>query len=33
MDARTSRFAETCARWQCDPEGIGSALRAKGVSA
>ena len=32
-DARTSRYAETYARWQRDPEGIGGALRAKGVSA
>jgi hypothetical protein len=31
--ARTSRYAETYARWQRDPEGIGGALRAKGVSA
>ena len=30
MDARTSRYAETYARWQRDP---GGALRAKGVSA
>ena len=29
VDARTSRYAETCARWQRDPEGIGGALRAK----
>ena len=33
VDARTSRYAETYARWQRDPEGIGGALRAKGVSA
>ena len=33
VDARTSRYAETYARWQRDPEGIGAALRAKGVSA
>jgi hypothetical protein len=33
VDARTSRYAETYARWQRDPEGIGSAPRAKGVSA
>ena len=33
MDARTSRYAETYTRWQRDPEGIGGALRAKGVSA
>ena len=29
VDARTSRYAETYARWQRDPEGIGGALRAK----
>jgi hypothetical protein len=33
VDARTRRHAETYARWQRDPEGIGGALRAKGVSA
>ena len=33
VDARTSRYAETYARRQRDPEGIGGALRAKGVSA
>ena len=33
VDARTSRYAKTYARWQRDPEGIGGALRAKGVSA
>jgi len=33
VDARTSRYAETYARWQRDPEGIGGARRAKGVSA
>jgi len=33
VDARTSRYAETYARWQCDPEGIGGALRVKGVRA
>ena len=33
VDARTSRYAETYTRWQRDPEGIGGALRAKGVSA
>ena len=33
VDARTSRYAETYARWQRDPEGIGGALRAKHVSA
>lgn len=32
-DARTRRYAETYARWQCDPEGIGGALRVKGVRA
>jgi hypothetical protein len=26
-------YAETYARWQCDPEGIGGALRVKGVRA
>ena len=31
MDARTSRYAETYARWQRGPEGTGGALRAKGV--
>ena len=29
VDARTRRYAETYARWQRDPEGIGGALRAK----
>jgi len=33
VDARTSRYAETYARWQRDPEGIDDALRAKCVSA
>ena len=33
VDARTSRYAETDARWQRDPERIDDALRAKGVSA
>jgi hypothetical protein len=33
VDARTSRYAETDARWQRDPEGIAGVLRAKGVSA
>ena len=33
VDARTSRYAETDARCQRDPEGIDDALRAKGVSA
>jgi hypothetical protein len=33
MDARTSRYAETYTRWQRNPEGIGGALRAKGVRA
>jgi len=33
VDARTSRYAETYARWQRESEGIGDALRAKGVSA
>ena len=33
VDARTSRYAETYARWQRDPGGIGGARRAKGVSA
>lgn len=33
VDARASSYAETYARWQRDPEGIGGALRAKGVSA
>jgi hypothetical protein len=34
VDARTSYYAETYARWQRDPEGIGGALlRAKGVRA
>ena len=33
VDARSSRYAETDARWQRDPEGIDDALRAKGVSA
>jgi len=33
VDARTSRYAETYARCQRNPEGIGGALRAKGVSA
>ena len=33
VDARTSRYAETDARWQRDPEDIDDALRAKGVSA
>ena len=33
MDACTSRYAETYARWQRESEGIGDALRAKGVSA
>ena len=28
-----ARYAETYARWQRDPEGIGGALRAKGVGA
>jgi hypothetical protein len=34
VDARTSRYAETYARWQRDPKGIGGALlRAKDVRA
>ena len=33
VDARTSRYAETYARWHRDPEGIDDALREKGVSA
>jgi len=33
VDARTSRYAETYARCQRNPEGIGGVLRAKGVSA
>ena len=33
VDARTSRYAETDARWQLDPEAIAGTLRAKGVSA
>jgi len=33
VDARTRRYAETYPRWQCDPEGIGGALRVKGVRA
>ena len=33
VDTRTSRYAETDARWQRDPKGIDNALRAKGVSA
>ena len=33
VDAHTSRYAETYARSQRDPEGIDDALRAKGVSA
>ena len=34
VDARTRRYAETYARWQRDPEGIGGALlRVKGVRA
>jgi hypothetical protein len=33
MDARTTRYAETYASWQRDPEGIGGALCAKGVRA
>jgi hypothetical protein len=33
VDARTSGYVETYARWQRDPEGIGDALRAKRVSA
>jgi hypothetical protein len=33
VDARTSRYAKTHARWQRDPEGIGGALRENGVRA
>ena len=29
VDARTSRYAETDARWQLDPEAIAGTLRAK----
>jgi hypothetical protein len=31
MNARVSGYAETYARWQCDPEDIGGVLRAKGA--
>ena len=31
VDARTSRYAGTYARWQRDPEAVGDALRVKGA--
>ena len=33
VDAPTSRYAETYAPWKPDAEGMGGALRAKGVRA